>query len=377
MSLVGNDSVDIESQMLNALELLHYAYRFRHNTFALAFLPGTLVEDLELDLRLLQTSRIKYFLMCCKESSPRAWIKEYNSRWTSFSSLKSKGRDLVDTVAKSFADGKVPLISLEEKKDPVSAIESGEIFEIAGKLQVDKLFIFANFDGLVVDGKFRSHLTLEDLETLLLEKHEVNIPKEFLYSIIRQAKAISSEIVILCAKAGCLFDEIFTHHGKGTLLTSAYPNEIKTAELSDAHEIALLMRPYIRSESVLPLSEDQIAAEIRNYSLYTVNQQIVAIAKLTNYGEAAEIGKIVTLPRYQGQGRARDLVNLLISNARKQGRKYVFSLSINPAMWTMFTQLGFNEVERESLPEAWKASYDFSRPSRAFVKNLVTEIPKT
>ena len=372
--MASSEVVDIETQMLNALELLHYSYRFRNSCFALAFLPETSIEELELDLRLLQAARIKTFLMCTKQSSPRSLLRAYNARWSNFVSLKKDGADLAIALERALSDGKTPLITLENGIDPHALLEHGEIFELAGKFKVDKLFLVSAFEGLVVDGKFRSHLTLAELEIILQERRQFNLSTELLASIARQAKGISAEVVMLCAKPGSLYEEIFTHQGKGTLLTSDYPNELRAAELSDAHEIALLMRPYIRSGAVLPLDEDHIAAEIGNYSLHTVNQQIVAIAKLSEYGEAAEIGKIVTLPRYQGQGRARELINLLIATARKQHKKYVFSLSINPTMWSMYNQLGFQEVQREILPQSWKAAYDFNRPSRAFVKELLPRI---
>jgi N-acetylglutamate synthase-like GNAT family acetyltransferase len=39
-------------------------------------------------------------------------------------------------------------------------------------------------------------------------------------------------------------------------------------------------------------------------------------------------------------------------------------------MWEFFRDLGFREVERSVLPEAWRAGYDIARPSRAFLKEL-------
>jgi len=41
-----------------------------------------------------------------------------------------------------------------------------------------------------------------------------------------------------------------------------------------------------------------------------------------------------------------------------------------PRMWEFFRALGFREVDRSVLPESWRASYDMTRPSRAFIKEL-------
>jgi amino-acid N-acetyltransferase len=170
----------------------------------------------------------------------------------------------------------------------------------------------------------------------------------------------------LKGEAGCLFLEIFTHRGKGTLLTNDYPNVIRRGQISDVMDIALLLKPYISSGAILSVSEDAIADEVEDYYVYTVNNSIVAISKLTDHGPAIELAKFCTLPRYQGKGRARELAEKMIETVKQANKEFIFALSIEPKMFEFFKSLGFEECTRECLPENWKKQYDMSRSSKAF-----------
>jgi amino-acid N-acetyltransferase len=233
-------------------------------------------------------------------------------------------------------------------------------------LTVDKIFYLSKLSGLRVDRQFVSHTTPDEISRMLTARHHLNINPQRLEHLAEQNRRHGCEIVLLKGKRGNLFQEIFTHRGKGTLLTSDYPNVIRPGRLSDVMDITLLMKPYIRSGSILPVSEDQLAAEIAAYFVYTVNNSIVAVARLKDYGEAAELAKFCTLPRYQGKGRARELAERMIETARNQRKTYIFALSIEPRMFMFFRNLGFQTVEREQLPAEWRRQYDLNRPSRAF-----------
>ena len=167
-----------------------------------------------------------------------------------------------------------------------------------------------------------------------------------------------------------LFREVFTHLGSGTLFSEDYSNVFRQASLSDARDIALLMRPYIRSGAVLPINEDDVAGNINSYFLYSVNEQVVAAARLIDYGKAYEIGKLVTLPRYQRKGRARKLIKQLLEKAAADGKEYIFSLTTEERMGDFFESCGLKEIDRSQLPADWKTGYDLKRPSRAYCKKF-------
>ena len=209
------------------------------------------------------------------------------------------------------------------------------------------------------------------MEKLLSSPAETNLSREFLAYLAVKQSAYTFDIILLEAKVGTLFQEIFSHRGAGTLFSREYSNVFRQAKPSDTSDIALLMKPYIRNGAILSVTEDKIIESLNDYYVYTVNGQIVATAKLTDYGESSEIGKICTLPRYQRKGRARAISEKIIELAKSRGKKWVFSLSTQEKMFVFFRQLGFLEVPREELPDEWKKGYDFSRPSRSFRLDLV------
>jgi N-acetylglutamate synthase-like GNAT family acetyltransferase len=59
-------------------------------------------------------------------------------------------------------------------------------------------------------------------------------------------------------------------------------------------------------------------------------------------------------------------VRALLDEAKAQGKQSVFALTVQPYVAEFFERIGFQEVSREELPEAWKQGYDFSRPSRGY-----------
>ena len=135
-------------------------------------------------------------------------------------------------------------------------------------------------------------------------------------------------------------------------------------------DISLLMKPYVDSGSILPVSEEELSEVINDYYVYTVNNSIVAAAVLKDYGETSELAKFCTLPRYQGKGRARELAEKMIEQANGAHKQFIFALTIEPKMFEFFLNLGFEKCDRNILPEGWKSQYDMNRPSTAFIKDL-------
>lgn len=239
-----------------------------------------------------------------------------------------------------------------------------------GKLQAKKIFFLSQFRGVEVGKRLVYQLTPAEIERLIAGNEETSVGADRLNFLLEENVSTGISLVVVEAKAGRLFLEVFTHRGKGTLITRHYPDEIRRGRLGDVTELSLLMRPSILAGVILPTTDDEIATNISSYFLYTVNDALVACTRLIDYGDSSELAKFCTLPRYQGKGRARDLTRRMIEEGRAQRKKFVFALSVSPKMWEFFTELGFREVPRETLPESWKEKYDFTRPSKAFRLDL-------
>ncbi len=383
----------VESQMVSALELLHYGNRFRGQLFVLALEDHIKIDSIITDLRVLQAAQINLVMICTASKDLASELDVWNQRGTRMRYITDDADHVIQsarsrTLQETLRDGIIPVlaissitdegtnpVAISSNKDRVWSTTERTLLTIgalvAEQLRATKLFVVSNIKCLEIDGKLHSHPDPTELEGILensekLANTSLNIPPDKLAFLLETNKRTGIEVALLEGKSGVLFQETFSHRGKGTLFTRQYPHVIRRGRPSDVTEILMLMRPYMVAGIILPTSEDEIAKDVDDFFLYTVNGALVGLSKLVDYAEATELAKFSTLPRFQGKGRARQLAQLMIEESKKMGKQYVFALSIEPKMWQFFESMGFREVPRETLPELWKHGYDFSRSSRAF-----------
>lgn len=364
----------VEEQMLNTMESLHYVNRFRDKLFACILGSTSYLEDIFMDLRVFYLAQIRTVIFCREDDQLHHKLESWNPRGYKFSYIGydpngNNAKRLLFDIAESLARRRIPVIAIIDNGGqllPPSAFHEVSV-DLAGQLAADKMLLLGPVHSVELNGSPQSHLSRSELTALLDQPCPANLSKENLLFLSQQQKRFGSDIVILESKSGCLFQEVFTHLGSGTLFSDDYSNVFRQAQLRDSRYIALLMRPYTRSKAILPINEDEIAGQIESFYLYTVNDQIVAAAKLTEYQEGYEIGKLATLPRYQRKGRAKRLIERLIEKAAQDGKKFVFALTTEEQMGLFFERCGLKEVKRESLPQSWQDQYDFSRKSRAYL----------
>ncbi|MBU2514610.1 GNAT family N-acetyltransferase [bacterium] len=363
--------------MLNALEFFHYSCRFQNHLFVLSLEKGIALRNIINDLRVLNAAQIRCIIVVWNYSELQSELREWTDRGCPFEYRDFSGSDTIDSqqvkdIIASYETGRIPVIGIDS---PVTEeMENRYMDRFSMKLVqyfvVDKVFFLSRHDGLYIDNRFISHLTPQEAQNWLEKAEIFNIDKKRLLSFIQGNLENGFEIVLLKGQSGSLFQEIFTHKGEGTLLTSDYPNVIRRGLISDVSDIEMLLKPYMRSGSILTVTEDAIAREVTEYYIYTVNNSIVAIGKLTDHDKAFELAKFCTLPRYQGKGRARELAVEMIKTAREADKEYIFALTVEPKMIDFFESLGFVECDRNILPRQWRQSYDMNRPSKAFRLNI-------
>lgn len=366
-------SQSVDLRMLDALEIFHYSYRFQNRLFILVLSESIDLRHIITDLRVLHSAHIQTVVVCHDHDKLLNLLQAWNNRGCPFQYISrvfenSTTEQSAQAVQEILSDNSIPVFGLSAQDHKPINNDALDRFSmhLASFLTVDKVFFLSQEPGLIIDDRFLSHTTPDEIQEFLEPDRQINIGKGRLQYLIEQSREQGFDIVLVEGKSGCLFQEIFTHRGVGTLLTSTYPNTIRNAELSDVMDISLLMKPYVQSGAILHVPEDDLAEEIGNYFVYSVNNSIVAAAKLTEYGNAAELAKFCTLPRYQGKGRAHELAIRLIEIATQIGKKSIFALSIDPRMFDFFTNLGFSECPRQELPDNWLKKYDLNRPSKAF-----------
>jgi N-acetylglutamate synthase-like GNAT family acetyltransferase len=326
-----------------------------------------------MDLRVLQAAGIRQLILCPDDDELVAVLETWNRSGDRFVIIEVAAADIetpefLARIRQEISAGAAPFVALQDMPSDLlerQALES-RIIDVFMEVGCEKIFFPSQEPGLVVDGVFKSYPPVEKVREALRSGARFNMPAEQVEFLVNQQERRGIDLVLVPARRGAIFEEVFTHAGSGTLFTQEYPNILRSATETDVREIMALMQPYVAEGALKPVTEEELLGTIRTFMVYSVNGQIVCAAALKSFGDSVELAKLCTLPRFQARGRARALVLALVEEARKQGKRSIFALTVQPYVGEFFERLGFKAVEREALPEEWKQGYDFSRPSRAY-----------
>jgi N-acetylglutamate synthase-like GNAT family acetyltransferase len=364
---------NIDSRMLSALELLHYSQKFSGQLFAFFFDSSDDCEDLLTDLRVLHAASIRQALFCAADDTLLRKLDLWNRTGHKFLVQEVQDGELMSAsfiggIQRSLSAGHLPLIVLPSfPRDPRKQLEvKSQVIHCSVALGATKVFFPGPDADFRLGGRALSCPSSKQLDHALAHPEQTNLSPDQLEFFVGQQRLHRVEIVTVESKRGSIFREVFTHSGSGTLFTSEFPNVLRTAEESDVMDILAIMQPYVRAGTLKKLTEDELLSSIRSFTVYTVNDQIVALAALIDYEDCYELAKLCTLPRYQARGRARNLVIELQKKCREAGKRGLFALTVNESVGEFFLQMGFESCRRESLPQSWQNDYDFDRPSQSF-----------
>jgi len=121
------------------------------------------------------------------------------------------------------------------------------------------------------------------------------------------------------------------------------------AKLSDIEKMRELVLPEVQSGVILERSEDEIATNIRSYTLAFSDAQLVGFTALhihTKY--LGEIRSLIVKEGFRGQKIGETLVSYALDEGKTLGLQKVLSLTYKQSF---FERLGFVEIPKESLPE--------------------------
>ncbi len=348
-----------DQRLLEANELFYYAWKFRDSKFVIILSEKNSISKIIDDLRVLQTSKINFNVVCEQSSK----IKEVAKQLTD--------RGFPIQYCTDFTPVTSPAIYVHKNNQNIIDYSC----EIAKKLNAERIFYLSKYPGIEIRHKaddkknteIKSYLSFLEVEELINSDTEISFPKEILKNLLSKE---NTEFSLLKCERGSLFKEIFSHEGHGTLITEKYSINTRQAVNSDIISIHRMLKPSIDAGWVLDITEDKIAELIGQFFVYTINSKVVAAAMIQDYGDTVELAKFCTIPRFQGRGGARKLAGKLIEEAKLKKKTKVFSLSTNEAMWNLFISLGMQEVDRNKLPTAWLKNYDLNRNSKAFQKKL-------
>ncbi len=125
--------------------------------------------------------------------------------------------------------------------------------------------------------------------------------------------------------------------------------EFVKAQLSDIPKMQELIYPEVESGVILERSDDEIATNIRSYTLVLLNNELIGFAALhIHTAYLAEIRSLIIKDGYRGQKTGERLIKKILDEAKSLGIQKVLSLTYKQAF---FERLGFVEIPKESLPE--------------------------
>lgn len=368
------------SDLYRALEFSHFAERYRDNVLAIALSMNTPFHDLVLDFKVLAAYGIKVVILAPDPDFVlEREIALSNTHGTNFSLIqaqepkKADSNDLTVNLSQIIAAlelGEMPVVVYHCLSAQTRRIEAAEKLGtyVATSLKAKKIIFLSQQAQELEDALSRTRVTYDEFEDFYARLQETNMGKfeasiRFVQFLL---ESDISEVAFLAGKAGVLCQEVFTYEGAGILFSKIGQSRIRQAELRDISDISFQIRPQVEAGRILPVEENSIAQNIQNFWVYEIDGQIVSVLRLKDYGEWAEIATGSTVFRDRNYGRASELFSCLMQEAKRRGYKGIFVVGINPKMEKKVVPLGFKEVQRSELPQAWQDQYDTSRSSRAF-----------
>ncbi|WP_373070938.1 N-acetyltransferase [Sulfurimonas sp.] len=125
--------------------------------------------------------------------------------------------------------------------------------------------------------------------------------------------------------------------------------EYKKAKLGDIAAMQNLVAPEVESGIILDRTDDEIATNIRSYTLVLDDDQLVGFCALHIHSPSlAEIRSLIIKEGYRGKNIGSGLINKVLDEGVELGLQKVLSLTYRKEF---FEKLGFVEIPKESLPE--------------------------
>jgi amino-acid N-acetyltransferase len=120
-------------------------------------------------------------------------------------------------------------------------------------------------------------------------------------------------------------------------------------KLNTIAQMQELVLPEVKSGKILFRSDDEIATNIRSYTLAKKQDEVIGFTALHIHTPTlAEIRSLIVAEKMRGHGIGGKLVTQCIEEAKILGVERLFTLTYEQRF---FEKLGFSEIPKESLPE--------------------------
>ena len=252
---------------------------------------------------------------------------------------------------------------------PLGYSPAGELFsvsasEVAEKVAVaigaDKLIFLDRHPGLqTADGALIRQCTIDSALTLDIADPEQQRLRD---SACRSCTSgVARSHLLSYEREGALLEELFTHDGSGTLIAQNPYELARAANIDDIASIVELIRPLEESGALVKRSRERLEEEIGYFSILERDGRVLACAALYPYADegVGEIACVATHPDYRGEGRAKQLLDELIAEAKALSLTHVFVLTTQSTHW--FLEQGFEAENLDELPVEKQQLYNWQR----------------
>ena len=124
--------------------------------------------------------------------------------------------------------------------------------------------------------------------------------------------------------------------------------ELRKATLYDIPAMQALVEDEVKSGVILPRSDDEVATNIRSYTLVFKKEELIGYAALHIHSpKLAEIRSLIVDESARGLGAGKKLVEYCKEEARDLGVKEILVLTY---IADFFKKLGFQEIAKEEIP---------------------------
>ncbi len=252
---------------------------------------------------------------------------------------------------------------------PLGYSPAGEIFSVSANEVAEKVAVAIGADKLIfldrqlglhaAGGELIRQCTIDSAWDLELGDVEQQRLRD---SACRSCtNGVARSHLLSYEHEGALLEELFTHDGSGTLIAQNPYEQARSADINDIASIVELIRPLEDSGALVKRSRERLEEEIGYFSILERDGRVLACAALYPY-EAESVGEIAcvaTHPDYRGTGRARQLLDELIAEAKALSLTHVFVLTTQSTHW--FLEQGFEAASLDDLPVEKQQLYNWQR----------------
>lgn len=209
--------------------------------------------------------------------------------------------------------------------------------------------------------------------------YELGLPLPLLAACMSCRAGVKRAHLIDARIDGSLLLELYSRDGVGVMISNDFYEGIRPATPADLPGIQALLAPLVERGVLVRRTSQQLADELRFFTVLERESRLLACASVTPLGkgaagkEVAELAAFCVHPEYRGGGKGDSLLEYLEQDARRQGVQQLVLLTTRTADW--FEQRGFRpagiaHAAVEVLPESRRLKINPTRNSQLYTKDL-------